>query len=48
MNPLTVIRGDETRKQMVSLNEANPGAIDERMVDLKPALEEAVQHHAAL
>jgi short-subunit dehydrogenase len=47
-NALEVIRGDETRKQLVALNQSNPAAIDERMVDLKPALEEAVQDHSAL
>jgi hypothetical protein len=45
---LEVIRGDDTRKQMVALNQTNPAAIDERMVALKPALEEAVRDHCAL
>jgi short-subunit dehydrogenase len=47
-NALEVIRGDEARKQMVALNQSNPAAVDERMVGLKPALEEAVQDHSAL
>ena len=45
---LEVVRGDEARRQMVALNQSNPAAIDERMVDLKPALEAAVQDHSAL
>jgi hypothetical protein len=47
-NALELVRGDEARKQMVALNQSNPAAIDERMVGLKPALEEAVQDHSAL
>jgi hypothetical protein len=45
---LEVVRGDGARRQMIALNQSNPAAIDERMVDLKPALEEAVQDHSAL
>lgn len=47
-NALEVIRGAETRKQMIALNHSNPAAVDERMLDLKPALEVAVQDHRAL
>jgi uncharacterized oxidoreductase len=43
-----VIRGGETRAQMIALNRDNPAAIDERMLAMKPALEEAVKDHSAL
>ena len=43
-----VIRGAETRAQMIALNRDNPAAIDERMLTMKPALEEAVKDHSAL
>ena len=43
-----VIRGGETRVQMIALNRDNPAAIDERMRTMKPALEEAVKDHSAL
>jgi uncharacterized oxidoreductase len=43
-----VIRGGETRAQMIALNRDNPAAIDERMLTMKPALEEAVRDHSAL
>lgn len=43
-----VIRGGETRAQMIALNRDNPAAIDERMLTMKPALEEAVKDHSAL
>jgi len=43
-----VIRGGETRAQMIALNRADPAAIDERMLVMKPALEEAVKDHSAL
>jgi short-subunit dehydrogenase len=43
-----VIRGGETRAQMIALNRDNPAAIDERMLGMKPALEEAVKDHSAL
>jgi uncharacterized oxidoreductase len=43
-----VIRGGETRAQMIALNRNNPSAIDERMLAMKPALEEAVKDHSAL
>jgi short-subunit dehydrogenase len=47
-NALEVIRGDDIRKQMIALNQTHPAAIDERMMELKAALEEAVQDHSAL
>ncbi|MBP1888276.1 SDR family NAD(P)-dependent oxidoreductase [Sinorhizobium mexicanum] len=43
-----VIRGGETRAQMIALNRENPAAVDERLFGLKPALEEAVKDHSAL
>lgn len=43
-----VIRGGETRAQMITLNRDNPAAIDERFLGLKPALEDAVKDHSAL
>lgn len=47
-NSFEVIRGGETRAQMIALNRENPAAIDERMLTMKPALEEAVKDHSAL
>jgi short-subunit dehydrogenase len=43
-----VVRGGEMRAQMIALNRDNPAAIDERMLAMKPALEEAVKDHSAL
>jgi uncharacterized oxidoreductase len=43
-----VVRGGEARAQMTALNRDNPAAIDERMLAMKPALEEAVKDHSAL
>ena len=43
-----VVRGGEARAQMIALNRDNPAAIDERILNLKPALEEAVRDHSAL
>jgi len=43
-----VIRGGETRAQMIALNRDNPAGVDERFLGLKPALEEAVKDHSAL
>lgn len=45
---IEVIRGGETRARMIELNRANPAAIDERFLGLKPMLEEAVKDHSAL
>jgi len=47
-NAFEVIRGGETRAQMIALNRDNPAAVDERFLSLKSALEEAVKDHAAL
>ena len=43
-----VIRGGEARAQMIALNRADPAAVDQRFLGLKPALEEAVKDHSAL
>ncbi len=43
-----VIRGGEARAEMIALNRENPAAVDERLLGLKPALEEAVKDHSAL
>jgi short-subunit dehydrogenase len=47
-NAFEVIRGGETRAQMIALNRDNPAAVDERFLGLKPALEVAVRDHSAL
>jgi uncharacterized oxidoreductase len=47
-NSFEVIRGGETRAQMIALNRDNPAAVDERMLAIKPALEAAVKDHSAL
>ena len=43
-----VVRGGDARARMIALNRDNPAAIDERMLAMKPALEEAVRDHSAL
>jgi short-subunit dehydrogenase len=43
-----VTRGGETRDKMIALNRDDPAAIDQRFLDLKPALAEAVKDHSAL
>lgn len=43
-----VIRGGETRAQMIALNRQDPAAVDARFLTLKPALENAVKDHSAL
>jgi short-subunit dehydrogenase len=43
-----VVRGGEARAQMIALNRDNPAAVDERMLGMKAALEEAVKDHSAL
>ena len=47
-NALEVVRGPEARRQMITLNQSNPAAIDELMLELRAALEVAVQDHCAL
>jgi short-subunit dehydrogenase len=43
-----VVRGGETRDKMIALNRENPAAVDQRFLDLKPALAQAVRDHSAL
>jgi len=43
-----VVRGGETRAQMIALNRTDPLALDARFATLKPALAEAVRDHSAL
>jgi uncharacterized oxidoreductase len=43
-----VIRGGEARAKMIDLNREDPAALDQRFLDLKPALAEAVRDHSAL
>jgi hypothetical protein len=43
-----VIRGGKVRAQMIALNRENPAAVDERLLSLKPALEEAVKDRSVL
>ena len=43
-----VIRGGEARVKMIALNQQDPAALDERFLNLKPALAEAVRDHSAL
>jgi uncharacterized oxidoreductase len=43
-----LVRGGEARARMVALNRDNPAALDQRFLELKPALAEAVRDHVAL
>ncbi len=43
-----VIRGGEARAKMIELNRADPAAIDQRFLGLKPDLLAAVKDHSAL
>jgi len=43
-----VVRGGETRDKMIAINRENPAALDQRFLDLKPALAQAVRDHSAL
>ncbi len=47
-NAFEVVRGGEARAQMIALNRDNPGAVDERFLGMKAALEDAVKDHSAL
>lgn len=47
-NAFEVIRGGETRAQMIALNRNDPAAVDARFLGLKGALEAAVKDHRAL
>jgi hypothetical protein len=40
--------GGEARARMIALNRDNPATIDERMLAIKSAFEEAVKNHSAL
>ena len=41
-------RGGEARAKMIALNRNDPAVVDQRFLDLKPALLEAVRDHKAL
>lgn len=43
-----VVRGGDAREAMLELNRRDPAAIDQRFLDMKPALEAAVSGHNAL
>mgnify|MGYP001793721417 CR=1 FL=1 len=45
---LTVMRGGETREEMITLNRNDPSAVDTMLNGLKPALEQAVAGHSSL
>jgi uncharacterized oxidoreductase len=45
---LTVVRGGETRTQMIALNRTDPGAVDELLNGRKAELEQAVAGHSSL
>jgi short-subunit dehydrogenase len=45
---LAVVRGGETRAQMIEQNRRDPGALDQRFLDLEAALGDAVRDHSAL
>jgi uncharacterized oxidoreductase len=43
-----VIRGGEARAEMIALTGEDPAALDNRFVELKPALAESVRDHSPL
>jgi uncharacterized oxidoreductase len=43
-----VVRGGEERSKMIALNREDPAVIDQRFLDIKPALARAVQDYSAL
>ena len=43
-----MIRGGQARARMIALNRDNGAAVDESVLGLKPALEDAVKDHSAL
>ncbi|MHA7224401.1 hypothetical protein ACX80S_19205 [Arthrobacter sp. RHLT1-20] len=45
---LTVVRGGATRTSMITLNRADPAAVDRTLLARKGALEEAVAGHSSL
>jgi uncharacterized oxidoreductase len=47
-NALSVVRGGEARMKMFALNQSDPAAVDQRFLELKSKLAEAVRDHSAL
>jgi short-subunit dehydrogenase len=47
-NALRVVRGQETRAELLRLNADDPAAVDARFMSMKPELEVAVRDHRAL
>ncbi len=45
---LTVVRGGESRAQMIDLNRNDPAAVDQFLAGRKPELEQAVAGHSIL
>lgn len=45
---LEVIRGGDARQKMIALNRQDTGAVDRKMAETKPQLEQAVKDHSAL
>lgn len=45
---LTVVRGGQTRSQMIALNQDDPAAVDEMLAGRKAELEKAVASHSSL
>ncbi len=45
---LTVVRGGQTRSQMIALNRDDPAAVDEMLAGRKTQLEQAVAGHSSL
>lgn len=45
---ISVIRGGETRSQMIARNQGDPGSVDRMLAERKDALEETVAGHASL
>jgi uncharacterized oxidoreductase len=43
-----VVRGGEARDKMIAQNRDDLVAIDQRFLEIKPALAEAARHHSAL
>lgn len=45
---LSVVRGGETRSQMIAMNRDGPTAVDRMLAERKDAFEEAVADHCSL
>lgn len=45
---LSVVRGGQTRAQMIALNRSDPAAVDQLLAGRKPELEKAVSDHSSL